>query len=190
MGEFTMPTNIRVGLSQKAGLPNYGSLGATCEVTFEAEHGLLERDLDAFYDRVKDAFAACRQAVQEELARPPQPPAPNNGNGQTDESVQTGAAAPPAIRNGEARPAGGRPANGNGRPSARGASERQLDYARQLARSIQGFGAGRLDALAQSVCGKPMAALTSAEASELIHTLQALQTGEVELESLLSGAAA
>jgi hypothetical protein len=38
---------IRTGLSKKIGLPDFGSLGATCEVNFEVSHGLLEGDLDA-----------------------------------------------------------------------------------------------------------------------------------------------
>src|SRR5690606_9749509 len=97
-GERTMPMNITVGLSKKVGQRDYGSLGATCEVAFEAEHRLLDGDLEGFHQRVKSAFAACRQAVQEELARQQQPPGTVNGNGHA-EKPPAEATAPAAARN-------------------------------------------------------------------------------------------
>ena len=84
-----MPLKLNVGVSRKVGLPDYGSVGASCNLEMELDSALLERDLDGFHARVRDAFVAARQAVQDELARvqapvelaQPAPRAPTNGNG-------------------------------------------------------------------------------------------------------------
>jgi hypothetical protein len=70
-----MPLKLNVGLSKKVGLPDYGSLGASCNVEVELDAHLLVRDPSAFQKQVRQAFEACSQAVQEELARQ----APANG---------------------------------------------------------------------------------------------------------------
>ena len=103
-----MPITINVGLSKKVGTANYGSVGATCNVSFEAGHDLLENDLAGFHQKVKNAFVACRQAVQDELARELNAPA-SNGNGATN-----GHAAEPSHNGGNGNGAGNNHANGNG----------------------------------------------------------------------------
>ncbi len=69
-----MPLKLTVGLSKKVGLPNYGSLGATCGLEVELPNNVLHADPEAFERQVRDAFAACAQAVQEELDRHRPPP--------------------------------------------------------------------------------------------------------------------
>jgi len=79
---------VSVGLSKKVGLPEYGSLGASCHVEVELDSALLQNDLEKFQQHVRRAYVACAQAVNEELTRsnghhPAQAPnpAPANGNG-------------------------------------------------------------------------------------------------------------
>ena len=64
-----MPLKLNVGLSRKVGLPRYGSVGASCAVEVELDQGLLFHDIDTLHQKVQEAFAACRQAVAEELDR-------------------------------------------------------------------------------------------------------------------------
>ena len=43
-----MPLKLTVGLSKKVGLPNYGSLGATCGLEVELPNQVLYADPEAF----------------------------------------------------------------------------------------------------------------------------------------------
>src|SRR5271169_4325142 len=79
---------VSVGLSKKVGLPDFGSLGASCNVEVELDGALLQNDLEKFHQHVRRAYVACAQAVNEELCRsnghhpaPPQSPVPASGNG-------------------------------------------------------------------------------------------------------------
>src|SRR5262245_62255210 len=65
----SMALKLSVGVSRKVGQPDYGSVGASCQLELEVDSALLERDLDGFHARVRDAYVAAHQAVHDELAR-------------------------------------------------------------------------------------------------------------------------
>ena len=171
-----MPIKVNVGLTKKIGLPDYGSLGATCAVEFESEHGLLN-DLDGFHQRVKNAFAACRQAVNDELARQQHVETPTNGATNGQPHAKALAQAGPTVA--------AQPHNGNG-GSGHPISEKQMAYLRQLAKQVEGLGVRRLETLAQTMFGKPLAAMTSLNASGLIDTIKAIKAGQLDLQAVLA----
>jgi hypothetical protein len=191
-----MPLRLNIGLSKKLGLPDYGSLGASCNLDVELDAALLQADPEAIQRHARNAFDACRRAVQEELARhqaAPTTPASNpsapaasvggNGNGHSGNGNGNG--------NGHASGNGnGNGTNGNGRGNGHPASEKQATYIRQLAGHIKGLGVRRLDALAQKMFAKPVAGLTSLEASGLIDSLKAIKAGEIDLDTVLGGTVA
>ena len=177
-----MPLKINVGLSKKLGLPDYGSAGASCHVEFEVEGSLLQSDLDGFHRHVRNAYVACRQAVQDELAR--HQPNGGSGDGRVQQQAEPQQAHGSASSTQSDTGRGYRNGNGN---SGHAASQKQVDYIQQLARQIRGLGVRRLDTLADKMFGKPMATLTSMDASGLIDTLKAIKAGEIQLEAALSG---
>lgn len=63
-----MPLRLNVGVSKKLGMPEYSSVGATCNLEVELDLGTLD-DLEGFHERARDAYVACHQAVNDELAR-------------------------------------------------------------------------------------------------------------------------
>jgi len=189
-----MPLTLNVGISKKIGQPDFGSVGATCNVSVELDAALLTREPDAFQRHVRNAYAACSQAVNEELARQTTPGAAT----QTANSSPTAAAGPIGNGNGngaaQAAPAAagnGNGTSGNGNGNSNGshaASQKQMGYVNQLARQIRGLGVRKLDALTGKMFGKPLAGLTSLDASSLIDTLKAIKDGSVSLEAALNGA--
>ena len=166
-----MPLKLSVGLYRKVGLPDYGSLGASCQVEFELDSSLLQHDLDAFHCHVRDAYVACGQAVNDELAR-------QRASGL--EHVPT-AMKQLATPNVDASLGNG---NGNG---SHNASQKQLDYVQQLARQIRGLGVRRLEDLAQRMFNKPLVAASSLEASSLTDTFKAIKAGQLSLDDVLDG---
>ena len=188
-----MPLKVNVGLSKKIGLPHYGSLGASCHVEVELDSALLFADLDGFQEKVKRAYVACNQAVSDEIQRQQSAgslhsPSGANGNGHAVAGArhvgnENGADADRiATRNGADQ-------RSTGHHAPNRASSKQLSYARQLAGKIQGLGYRGLERLVGTMFGKPLADLSSFEASSLIDTLKQVAEGSIDLASLQEGAA-
>ena len=59
---------LNVGTNRKIGQPDYGSAGASCNLELELDTSLFH-DLEGLQQVVKRAYAACHQAVHDELAR-------------------------------------------------------------------------------------------------------------------------
>ena len=136
------------------------------------DQSLIFGDLDGFHQRVRQVYVACAQAVNDELAR------------HTSPNSTAEPATSPANRRQPTRPR-----NGNARNGHR-ASAKQLDYAKQLASQIRGLGVRRLETLADKMFGKPVADLSSLDASGLIDVLKDLKAGKIDLDAALNGAAA
>lgn len=181
-----MPLRVSVGLTKKLGMPNYGSVGALCNVEIELDGGLLQSDVAAFQRHVRNAYVACRQAVQEELASHVGKDPGSNGSTAQDAACSIA----PAV-------------NGCStdltdatdgavilplEPSPPRISKKQLEYATQLAGKIRRLGIRRLDNLAQKMFGQSVAELSGLDGSNLIEVLKDIRDGKLELELTLEGA--
>jgi hypothetical protein len=78
-----MAIKINVGLAKKIGQPDFGSLGANCNVEFEYGGPCDAGSSEAFQKAVAKAFQACRKAVESELAKSASTTAAVDRNGQT-----------------------------------------------------------------------------------------------------------
>src|SRR4051812_3699798 len=93
-----MPMTVKVGLAKKGGQPEFGSLGASCDIELELDGSLLFHDLDGLQEKVRAAYVACRQAVNDELASQRRTAEPllsntnagNNGKGHPHHSSENG----------------------------------------------------------------------------------------------------
>ncbi len=133
-------------------------------------------DLDGLHERIKNVFAACRQAVTDELAQQQDAGSEPNQTNRNSQAKVTG------HSNGSSN-------EHNGQNGHR-ASQKQLDYAQQLAGQIRGLGVRRLEAVAQKMFSKPLADLTSLDASGLIDVLKEIKAGKLDLAAAIQGTAA
>jgi hypothetical protein len=82
-----MAVKVNLGVSKKVGLPDYGSAGASCNLEMEVSQELLDGDLAGFHEKVRSAYVAAQQAVQDQLQRlqgaSPRPTAAVGTNGRT-----------------------------------------------------------------------------------------------------------
>ena len=87
-----MPMTVKVGLAKRIGQPDFGSLGASCDIELELDGGLLFNDLDGLQQKVRAAYTACRQAVNDELAGQTgsSPPASNSNAADRTQSNTNG----------------------------------------------------------------------------------------------------
>ena len=177
-----MPLKLTVGLSKKVGLPEFSSVGATCSLDCELDATLLDDDREGFRRRVAAIYDACRQSIDDELAR-------HNGKQVLPEShADTNPVADPVADRVSATPPTQSNGNGNG-SDGRPATDKQLDYVHQLSDQVRGLGIRRLESLAQKLFDKPVAGLQSFEASVLIDTLKEIKSGSIDLQDALSGVA-
>jgi hypothetical protein len=121
-----MSAKLSVGLQQKIGQPDSGSLCASCHVEFEIDQSMLDSDLDGFHQQVRHSFAACQQAVAEQLVRQQAAPVspPINAHYQNGHASSHGAASSHPNGNGyqdsHANGNANGHANGNGNANVNG----------------------------------------------------------------------
>ncbi len=156
-----MPIVLNVGLSKKVGMPDYGSLGASCNVQVELDASLLHGDLETFHRHVRNAYVACRQAVQEELTRHAELMNGHSAIGSNGHSAANG--------------------NGHGRPTAR----RRDNTRRATASQVRAIGAiadrQHIDVnklLRERYDIGDAAELSITEASQLIDELKTVMNGK------------
>jgi hypothetical protein len=171
-----MPMKFNVGMHRKVGQPNYSSLGASCNVEVELSGSLVFDDPNAFQQHVREVYAACERAVDEQLGTMQKLNGSSNGDAHAE---------PPARHNGDTDVG---QHNGNG-AAARQVTEKQLGYIRQLAGQINGLGVRKLESLSQNMFGKPVAGLTSLDASGMIDYLKGIKEAEVDLQAAIKGVA-
>ena len=160
-----MALRLNVGISRKVGLPDYDSVGASCNLELEIDSGLLERDLDGFHARVRDAYVAATQAVHDELARlqapvtvpldPPASPVRHGSNGHASNGQAGSNGHGDRQQPGRSRP--GKPATENQVRAIRSIASRQRA---DLAGLLRDLGVERPEDLSLG------------QASELIDTLK------------------
>jgi len=183
-----MPLKLNVGLSKKVGLPDYGSLGASCGMELELDSSLLQGNPEDLHRHIRAVYVACAQAVQDELAR-------QGARGSAVEITGRRAQGEGPERRGPQPPGqvsrgGNQSTSQTPKQAPRQVSRKQVEFAKQLAYRIEGLGLRGLDELSGRMFGKAVAELSSLEASGLIETLKEIEAGKIDVLAALRGAAA
>jgi hypothetical protein len=185
-----MPLKTNVGVSRKVSDNNYGSCGASVNLEVELDSALINEP-DRFHERIRQVFRLAQQAIDEELTRQH-----SSGTASHVTNGNNGHAAQPTNNGngtGHATNGNGQHANGNGNGHATNgngksvASEKQMTFARQLAGQIKGLGVRKLESLAAKMFNKPLASLSTMDASGLIDMLKSIKDGTVSVETALEG---
>lgn len=165
-----MPLRLRVGLSKKVGEAGYGSRGAQIDLEVEVDTRLVAEP-GKLQERIRELFGLAQQSIQEELhgtseATPTSSPA-NNGNASST-GDQHRHAPPRSTSNG----------NGHSRGQQRGSTSPPATASQIRAlHAIAGRQNRDLDGIVRDQYGvDDPAALTIAQASELIDDLKANNT--------------
>ena len=158
-----MSIKLNVGTSKKIGLPDYGSAGSQCNLEIELDSSTLDHP-EEFHRRVREAYAACRSAVEDELANHRQ-----NGTTKQDTRPTT----PPKTEYSRSAPP---ERNDNRFP----VSPKQLSFISQLSKAVKGLTARKLDDYCQQTFGTVCNQLSSKDASRLIDDLKQAKDGGKE----------
>jgi hypothetical protein len=171
-----MPLTVNVGYSEKLGRPDFGSIGASCHIECELNGRPAYDDPEQFQNKIRDLYAACAQAVQEELARR------SAGDLEPRKTATNG-----TSKHGPNGATARKTSPGTQGANNHRASARQIEYLERLARENRSIGIRRLETLAERICGKPLAGLSSFDASSLIDTLKAVKESRLDLDAVLPG---
>jgi len=159
-----MSIRLNLGVSKKIGLENYGSAGSSCNVELELDSSSLDHP-EEFQRKVREAYAACRSAVEEELKN-------HRANGEPKQDVRP--TPPPSM---EYRNSAPPERTENPYP----VSPKQLNFIAQLTKSVRGLTAQKLDAYCQVTYGRTCNELSARDASRLIDDLKAAKSGGKEI---------
>ncbi len=150
-----MGIKLNVGISKKIGLPDYGSAGGSCNLEIELDNAALDRP-EEFHRRAREAYAACRSAVEDELANHR-----NHGAAKPD----TRPTMPPKTEYRNSSP----PERNDNRFLA---SPKQMEFIGRLSKGIKGLTNKKLNDYCQATFGKPSTQLSAQDASRLIDALK------------------
>lgn len=168
-----MPLILEVSLARKIGLPDYGSLGASCGLKLEVDPALLSGDAARIREHLSQAYNICASAVDEELKQ----------RRQEHETVDAPLKETPFHVSLDTPSSPARSSHGR-------ITRKQFDYARELATQIDQVGDSGLSSLAQRMFARSLDKLSSLQASSLIQTLKQLKAGRLKIAEFLPEVAA